>query len=160
MNLLLSQTGSDRLNPGDTLRFQIADAHRQPVMSALPWQLAPAKPFHIPELKTDLTRRSAVIEVRGFILWRKTDVQELRFFYRHQTADSLLLAAYVSGETVWLLGTEANYLVQPISDRMPAILVPEDADRWLNPLNPDIEDMRRMVRPFPMEFLSTYRLGS
>jgi putative SOS response-associated peptidase YedK len=49
---------------------------------------------------------------------------------------------------------EANELIAPIHDRMPAILRPEDYMRWLGPeLDP-----RDLLRPYPSELIVPRRV--
>ena len=49
---------------------------------------------------------------------------------------------------------EANALIAPIHDRMPAILRPEDYTRWLGPE----DDPRDLLRPYPSELVLPTRL--
>lgn len=160
MNLLLCPMETDRIAPGGPVPYLISDDHRTPVERTAPWEPAPPKPFHMPEWKADLIRRSAVVRVKGFILGRRSTTLDLRYYFRDAGAERLHLAAFVSGGTVRLLTTEANTLIQPLSDRMPVVLTEEEAAVWINPLNPDVEAMMRMVRPAALDRLSTYRLDS
>jgi putative SOS response-associated peptidase YedK len=54
-------------------------------------------------------------------------------------------------ESCAIITTAANELVQPINDRMPVIIAPEDYDRWLDPGFYDIEELERMMRPWPSD---------
>lgn len=160
MNLLLCPTANERLACGEAVPYIMADDHRAPVEQLGTWQFAPPKPFHVPELKAAVIRRSVVVRVAGFVLTRTSATLDLRFFFRHSMDDHLNLAGYVFGNVVYLLTCEANSLVQPLSDRMPVILTREEAAIWINPLDPDVEAMMRMVQPAPLDRLSTYRIGS
>ncbi len=50
-----------------------------------------------------------------------------------------------------IITTTANEVVQPINDRMPAIIAPSDYDRWLDPEFYDAEELERMMRPWPSD---------
>jgi putative SOS response-associated peptidase YedK len=52
--------------------------------------------------------------------------------------------------TFAVITTNANELVTDIHDGMPAILRPEDYDRWLS----DEPDPRELLRPFPPELMT------
>lgn len=160
MNLLLCPNESEHLASGEVVPYIISDDLRAPVEAYAAWRFAPPKPFHMPELRADLIRRSAVIRVKGFILSRRSASLDLRYYYRDASSDMMHLAAFLSGDAVHLLTTEANTLIQPMSDRMPVILTREEAAIWINPLDPDVEGMMRMVRPAALDRLSTYRIDS
>jgi putative SOS response-associated peptidase YedK len=160
MNLFLCPNASERLASGALVPYIISDDHRAPVEQMGIWQIAPPKPFHIPELKAAVIRRSVVVRVAGFVVIRTSPTLDLRFFFRHVSDEQLNLAGYLHGDVVQLLTCEANSLLQPLSDRMPVILTREEAATWINPLDPDVEEMMRLVRPAPIDRLSTYRIGS
>jgi putative SOS response-associated peptidase YedK len=54
-------------------------------------------------------------------------------------------------ESCAVITTAANEVVQPINDRMPVIIAPEDYDRWLDPEFYDAEELERMMGPWPSE---------
>ena len=54
-------------------------------------------------------------------------------------------------ESCTILTTDANELVQPIHDRMPAILSPNDYELWLNPDTKTTESLKHILKPFPSE---------
>src|SRR5262249_36099970 len=57
--------------------------------------------------------------------------------------------------TFAVLTTPANELVARIHDRMPAILKPQDYDRWLGP-EPDPSEL---LKPFPSEPLTMWPIS-
>lgn len=59
--------------------------------------------------------------------------------------------------TVTVLTTEPNGLVEPIHDRMPVVLTPEDERRWLS-AGPD--DRRELCRPYPDDDLEAYPVST
>jgi putative SOS response-associated peptidase YedK len=52
-------------------------------------------------------------------------------------------------ETCTILTTASNGLLQPIHDRMPVILSPEDYGRWLDPNVQGGQSLSDLLRPFP-----------
>jgi putative SOS response-associated peptidase YedK len=160
MNLLLCPNESERMACGEVVPYIISDDHRAPVEQLGTWQIAPPKPFHTPELKAAVIRRSVVVCVAGFVVSRTSPTLDLRFFFRHVSDAHLNLAGFLFRDVVYLLTCEANSLLQPLSDRMPVILTREEAATWINPLDPDVDEMMRLVRPAPIDRLSTYRIGS
>ena len=55
-----------------------------------------------------------------------------------------------------ILTCEPNSLVAPLHDRMPAILRPEDYDRWVFG---DWESAMKAVGPYPAQVMSAQQLG-
>lgn len=58
--------------------------------------------------------------------------------------------------TCTVITTNANELVRPLHDRMPAILTKEAWDDWLDPANHDVDSLRGLLRPPPSEGLLAY----
>lgn len=51
-----------------------------------------------------------------------------------------------------MITVEANELVRPMNDRMPAIVQPEQYQLWLDPDTP-VEQLQKMLVPFPAGLL-------
>jgi putative SOS response-associated peptidase YedK len=58
-----------------------------------------------------------------------------------------------------IITTDANDLMQPIHDRMPVILSPQDYDRWLDPLA-EQPDLLALLRPYPSEEMAAYPISA
>ena len=54
-------------------------------------------------------------------------------------------------ESCSIIVTAANALVQPIHDRMPVLLDPEDFGTWLDPDNHDTYTLTGLLRSYPAE---------
>jgi putative SOS response-associated peptidase YedK len=52
-------------------------------------------------------------------------------------------------ETCTLITTGPNEVMEPIHDRMPVILSPDDYDRWLDPSIREPDKLRPLLRPYP-----------
>lgn len=59
-----------------------------------------------------------------------------------------------------IITTEPNELMQPIHDRMPAILPREAWQRWLDPDNSDTDSLVAMLRPYPAAGMRERRVSS
>jgi putative SOS response-associated peptidase YedK len=104
--------------------------------------------------------RRCLIPADGFYEWKK--LEKGRAPYLVVLANRLVFAFAGLWET-WkspdgeliesctILTTDANKLIQPIHDRMPAILSPSDYDLWLNPDTKTTESLKHILKPFPSE---------
>ncbi len=57
-----------------------------------------------------------------------------------------------------ILTTEPNALLEPIHDRMPVIVAPDDYDAWLAPTTA-MEDVRRLLKPFDADRMRAWEVG-
>jgi putative SOS response-associated peptidase YedK len=53
--------------------------------------------------------------------------------------------------TCAIMTTPANSLIEPVHDRMPAILPETDWDAWLDPAQTDSSKLLPLLQPFPVE---------
>jgi len=56
-------------------------------------------------------------------------------------------------ESCALITTGPNELMEPIHDRMPVILSPDDYDRWLDPTIQETDKLCSLLRPYPANAL-------
>jgi len=59
-----------------------------------------------------------------------------------------------------IVTVDANPLIAPVHDRMPAILKPEDEARWLDPALTDPTALAALLAPYPAERLDMYPVSS
>ncbi len=55
--------------------------------------------------------------------------------------------------------TAANALVQPVHDRMPAILLPEHEALWLDSAKHDPQALAGILWPYPAELMESYEVS-
>jgi putative SOS response-associated peptidase YedK len=60
--------------------------------------------------------------------------------------------------TCAILTTEPNELLEPIHDRMPVIIRPDDYESWLSP-STVMGEVRRLVSPFSADEMKTWEIG-
>jgi len=79
-----------------------------------------------------------------------------QFYFRRPDGKPFMMAGIfshgASGLTVALLTIFPNKLMQPIHDRMPVILSPDDDAKWLEPKTP-IPDLQALIRPADEDLL-------
>ena len=59
-------------------------------------------------------------------------------------------------DTCTILTTEANELVRPVHERMPAILAPEDYAQWLDPKVKQPELVQPLLHPYRDSAMTAY----
>ena len=114
-----------------------------------------------PAFRAAFRRWRCIVPASGFYEWRA--VQEAGrtikqpYFIRPREKGDLfgfagLTERWVSpdGEevrTCCIITTDANALMTPIHDRMPAILAPNDYGAWLDLGTTDVDSLRALLRP-------------
>ena len=117
-----------------------------------------------------MQKRRCLIPADVFFEWQDVPGQKRRKPYAVALKDAELFAlggvweawrARESGEwliTCAVLTTEPNEVLEPIHDRMPVILRPEDYTRWLEPATKQ-SDVRQMVGSFPADLMRVWEVG-
>jgi putative SOS response-associated peptidase YedK len=62
-------------------------------------------------------------------------------------------------ESCTIIVTAANDLTQPIHERMPVILAPEDWDTWLAPHQTNPKILKNLLQPYPGEEMTAWRVS-
>jgi len=112
--------------------------------------------------------RRCVIPAGGFFEWTDEDGRRQPHLLRRPDGQPLALAGLweeslpgspeeLSG-TCAIITTRANDLIKPIHDRMPAILSPEEVDRWLDPQLTESADLSPLLKPCPDAALEAVRI--
>lgn len=121
-----------------------------------------------PSFRGPLERSRCLVPANGFFEWRKAGkVSEP--YYIHRKDDRLCAIAGLydtwgaPGRTrlrsFVIITTEANSLVSPYHDRMPALLREEDEDRWLAPGRLPDRTVGDLLAPYPADLLEAYRVS-
>jgi putative SOS response-associated peptidase YedK len=113
--------------------------------------------------KNALLRRRCLIPATGFYEWRKADKQP---FFFHAPDDELLYLAgiteYWTGadgsyiQSVAIITTAANEVMQPIHDRMPVILPSELWETWLTDSFQDPCSLQSFLKPCAKDVLTLH----
>lgn len=120
-----------------------------------------------PSFSESFRLRRCLIPADGFFEWKRTGKQKRPFYF--QLNDELPFAFAGIWDT-WsnrgdvvtscaIITTAANELVGELHDRMPAILVDEFLDPWLDPRT-NRRVLTEMLKPFPSLMMKTHPVTS
>ena len=121
-----------------------------------------------PSFRGPVRHRRCIVPASGFFEWRRQGTGKQPYFVR--PAEDLVFA--LAGiwdrwegkqgeviESVAIITTSANELIQPIHDRMPVVLGKEDVVGWIAPVT-KLEKVLAMLKPFPSEKMAAYPVNS
>ncbi len=112
-----------------------------------------------------LKRSRCLVPASGFYEWKKYGKQRQPMYIFPVGAERFYFAGlydtWLDPERGWIrscaiVTTGANGLMEPIHDRMPAILGGEAQALWLDPLTEDPDRLTPLLRPYPREEMDTY----
>ena len=108
--------------------------------------------------------RRCLIPVSGVYVWKPQPRWKQPFLVTRIDRGPLLLAGIwcryhttlsAYNDSTALITAPSNALLAPLSDRLPALIAPEQAATWLAPSTP-LETLSRMLSPAPMELLGAF----
>lgn len=115
-----------------------------------------------------LNRRCLVVS-DGFYEWKKERGRSIPFFISMRDGRPFGLAGLYEHwrapdggdlDTCTVITTEANELLSPIHNRMPAIIPAAERDAWLDAGMKDPEALLALLRPFATEGMEAYQVSS
>lgn len=116
-----------------------------------------------PAFRKAFAQGRCLVVADGFYEWQKADGRKQPYFIHMKDDQPFAFAGlweHWEGneaiESCTIIVTAANDLMQPIHDRMPVILGPDDYNMWLDPTCEDKERLERMLRPFGSSELEAY----
>ncbi len=119
-----------------------------------------------PSFRTAFRRRRCLIPVDGFYEWQVlSSKQKQPQYITLRTGQPFAFAGLWESwqppdgsrvESCTILTTAANSFMQPIHDRMPVILSPEEYAPWLDPELTDPEQLLPMLDQYPADELTAY----
>ena len=112
-----------------------------------------------PAFRDSFRERRCLIPADGFYEWRTTPDGKKPLFYRLKSGELMALAGVWD---VWrgpteklftcaIITTSCNSLIEPVHDRMPAILDPSRYAQWLDPKNADAGPLLSLLSPWPAD---------
>jgi putative SOS response-associated peptidase YedK len=124
--------------------------------------------FGKPMFRQAIQRRRAVFPCDGFFEWQASDFgPKTPFFIRLQSGEPFTIAGIYESATSLrpvptcaLFTTSPNELMAPIHRRMPVILDPPSALRWLRPGPITQEEFAGLCRPYPALRMSAHRIST
>ncbi len=121
-----------------------------------------------PSFKDALRYRRCLIPADGFYEWAKLPVGRQPYHFRLRSGKTMAMAGLyetwtgLTGEQLEscaVLTTQANALLEPVHDRMPAIISPPQIDHWLDPSVQAPEEVMSLMRPHPAELMESHPVG-
>ena len=120
-----------------------------------------------PSFSESFRSRRCLIPADGFFEWKRTGREKRPFYFQLHDEFPFAFAGIWDtwrnrGEVVTscaIITTAANELVDELHDRMPAILLDEFHDAWLDPTT-DRAVLTRMLKPFPSFGMKTHPVSS
>ena len=113
-----------------------------------------------PAFRESFQRRRCLVPADGFYEWEHQGKRRVPHWFRVKGEDVFAFAGIWDRwydekknrlESFAILTTEPNALVEPLHDRMPLILHPEDWKLWLDPEVSSPDALEPLLVPFPAE---------
>lgn len=118
-----------------------------------------------PSFRSAFRHRRCLIPADGFYEWQRQERQKQPFYFHLQEHQPFAFAGLWEQwqspdgeevETCTILTTTANDLLEPIHDRMPVILPPEDYNTWLDPELQTASQLQSLLCPYPADQMIAY----
>jgi putative SOS response-associated peptidase YedK len=126
-----------------------------------------------PSFRAAFKRRRCLIAADGFYEWqqgaKKTGTKKQPFYFQLQDHQPFGFAGLWEiwhspegdeVESCTILTAPANEQMQPIHNRMPVILSPDDYDLWLDPNVQSPDRILPLLRPYPDEQMQHYPVST
>ncbi len=111
--------------------------------------------------------RRCVVPANGFYEWMKSSSGKIPYYITDPNQTLMNFAGiYEMGEddngdpmnSFSVITTEASSTMRELHDRMPAMLLNNEIDEWLNPEQNDPDYLQNFLRPWPDDAISYYRV--
>lgn len=120
-----------------------------------------------PSFSDSFRFRRCLIPADGFYEWKRTGREKRPYYIQSIDSGPLMFAGIWDtwsnrGDVVTscaIITTAANELVGELHDRMPAILLPDFQNSWLDPKT-DRSVLRELLQPFPSVGMKTHPVSS
>jgi putative SOS response-associated peptidase YedK len=115
--------------------------------------------------KAAFEKQRCLVIADGFYEWKKEGAIKKPYYFRLKSGMPFgfagLFNVWTSPEgeritTSTIITTDANELVRPIHDRMPAIVPVDQYTRWLDPSLHESKILSQVLKPYPSEEMECY----
>jgi len=122
-----------------------------------------------PSFRQPFLRHRCLVVADGFYEWRTEGGKKTPVYVRPRSGTPMGFAGLFNRWTgpdgaavctTTIITTEANDLVRPLHDRMPAITSPDRYDLWLSPGMQDQGRLQSVLTPCPSGLLEAYEVTS
>lgn len=109
-----------------------------------------------------------IVPATGFYEWKKGGNSKVPHFITSKKSPLFNFAGLYeqwkdeNDQTVnsySIITTTANRTMSELHDRMPAMLLPDEFDTWLDPTNTDTPSLQDLLRPWPDDDIQYYRVS-
>jgi putative SOS response-associated peptidase YedK len=123
----------------------------------------------LPSFKPLVDRRRCIIPADGFYEWRKEGRRKVPMWVHLKNRQPFALAGLwdvwrkpggKKVESFTIITTGPNDLIQPIHNRMPVILRPEDEEQWLDVFRTSFAKARSLLQSLPAELMDAHDVSS
>lgn len=116
-----------------------------------------------PSFKKLIARTRVIVPVNGFYEWRRAQGNKATFYFRSADQSALALAGiYQIGSEgqmqCCLITTDANSVMQPVHDRMPALIPQQAMQDWL--CSQDTHIIDALIKPAADDSISAIEVSS
>ena len=123
-----------------------------------------------PSFRDAFRSHRCIVPASGFYEWQKTGTGAKQPFYFYLKDKEVFGFAGLyeewldkeTGEqieTCTIITTEANEVLEPVHERMPAILKAEYYDQWLDAKEKDTDKLQRFLAPYPSAEMASYKVS-
>ena len=121
-----------------------------------------------PSFKGPLRKHRCLVVADGFYEWKKTESGKIPVYITGKDRRPMGFAGLYSdwtppeGErirTCTIVTTQPNELLEPIHNRMPVIINPDDRLMWLDPDEHDPEKLVPLLSPYPSDGLEVWEVS-
>jgi putative SOS response-associated peptidase YedK len=123
-----------------------------------------------PAFSEAFAERRCLVPATGFYEWQQVDPRRRQPWLLRLASGAPFAFAGLwepaqgavpgSAPTFTILTTRPNELARQVHDRMPVILAPEACWRWLDPELHDLEELSKLLAPFPAETMTAYPVST
>lgn len=122
-----------------------------------------------PAFRHAIRCRRCLIPASAFYEWRKESGIKIPLYIRLKDGSPMVFAGVWETwkspegenlESCTILTTTANKLIEPIHDRMPVILHPQEYGHWLDREMTDPTKLQRLYQPYPAETMEAIEVST
>ncbi|MEJ1931306.1 SOS response-associated peptidase, partial [Nostoc sp. NIES-2111] len=122
-----------------------------------------------PSFRSAFKQRRCLIVADGFYEWQRKQGKKQPFYFRLKDEQPFGFAGLwekwtnPEGEEIHsctIVTTTANELLEPIHDRMPVILAPQDYDLWLDPQEQKPQALQHLLSSYPASEMTSYPVST
>ncbi len=120
-----------------------------------------------PSFRHALRAGRCLVMASGFYEWNRSATAKIPVYFRLKNGEPMAFAGLREHwesdgrviESCTVITTSANRIMAPVHDRMPVIVAPDAAGRWLDPEVP-ADEARALLAPCPADIMECYPVST